>query len=412
MTMRLSKPQARIANDLTRNRVAICGRRFGKTVLAIRELCKASVEPRTLSWYVAPSYKQARQVVFQQLKETLIDLRWLRKTNETNLEFYLKNGSTIALKGADNYDSLRGVGIGGILVMDEFADIKPEAWDVLRPTLSDKGGRALFIGTPKGIGNWSYDMFNMALSDPESWSAYQYTTLQGGRVPEEEIEAARRDLAEKTFNQEYNGTFETYSGVIYYNFSRDRNVQRYEGNTPSVLHIGLDFNIDPMSAVVGAETPEGFHIIDELEIYGSNTKEIIQEVSNRYPGVKVFVYPDASGSQRSTNGGHSNHIILQNAGWVLKAPHRNPPVKDRIASVNGALLSGTGEIKLRIDPKCKTTIKSLERQVYKEGTQIPEKTGYDHMNDALGYVINSKYPIRRDRPVGDPGSWKHRIGAT
>jgi hypothetical protein len=211
MTMRLSKPQARIANDLTRNRVAICGRRFGKTVLAIRELCKASVEPRTLSWYVAPSYKQARQVVFQQLKETLIDLRWLRKTNETNLEFYLKNGSTIALKGADNYDSLRGVGIGGILVMDEFADIKPEAWDVLRPTLSDKGGRALFIGTPKGIGNWSYDMFNMALSDPESWSAYQYTTLQGGRVPEEEIEAARRDLAEKTFNQEYNGTFETYA---------------------------------------------------------------------------------------------------------------------------------------------------------------------------------------------------------
>lgn len=412
--MRLSKPQARIAQDPRRMRVAICGRRFGKTVLAIRELCRASTEPNTLSWYVAPSYKQARQVVFQQLRDTLSDLRWLKKTNETNLEFYLKNGSIIALKGADNYDSLRGVGIGGILVLDEFADIKPEAWyQTLRPVLADKGGRALFIGTPKGIGNWSYDIFNQAIADPDNWSAYQYTTLAGGRVPPEEIEAARRDLDEKSFRQEFEATFETYSGVIYYNFDRKSNVRPWTGTAqPETLHIGLDFNIDPMSAVIGVETAEGFFIIDYLKIFGSNTQEVIDEVKNRYPRSKVFVYPDASGSQRSTNGGYSNHILLQNAGWVLKAPHRNPAVKDRIAAVNSRLRSSTGTVGLYIDPKCKPVIESLERQVYKESTQIPEKDGYDHMNDALGYVIHSRYPIRRDRSEDtNPAVWKHRIGA-
>jgi hypothetical protein len=299
-------------------------------------------------------------------------------------------------------------------VLDEFADIKPEAWyETLRPTLSDKKGRGLFIGTPKGIGNWSYDIFNQHTVDPDNWSSYQFTTLAGGQVSPDEIESAKRDLDLKTFNQEYCATFETYSGVIYYNFDRKTHVEEYRGEIPNTLHIGGDFNIDPMTATIGIQKSDGvFHIIDYLKIYGSNTNELVEEIKTRYPTQKIFFYPDASGKQRrSSAGGMTDHIILQNAGFVVKVHSTNPAVKDRIGAVNSRLRSSTGSVGVKIDPKCKPVIDSLERQTYKEGTQIPDKdSGHDHQNDSTGYVISYLYPIRRDLPNTEPGNWRNRQG--
>ena len=413
--MILSKPQSQIAKDSKRWRVAVCGRRFGKTYLSIRELCYAAKEPNKEVWYVAPSYKQAKNIVFKPLRQRLLELRWVKKINETELTFELKNGSSIKLKGADNYDSLRGVGLD-FLVLDEFADIKPEAWyETLRPTLSDKKGRGLFIGTPKGIGNWSYDIFNQHTVDPDNWSSYQFTTLEGGNVSEDEIESAKRDLDVKTFNQEYCATFETFRGVIYYSFDRKTHVEEYRGEIPNTLHIGGDFNIDPMTATIGIQKSDGvFHIIDYLKIYGSTTNELVEEIKTRYPTQKIFFYPDASGKQRrSSAGGMTDHIILQNAGFVVKVHNTNPAVKDRIGAVNSRLRSSTGVIGIKIDPKCKPVIDSLERQTYKEGTQIPDKdSGHDHQNDSTGYVISYLYPIKRAvTNNSNPGSWSHRIGA-
>ena len=185
--MPLSAAQRSIAQSPTRFRVAICGRRFGKTHLAIRELCKEAAEPRREVWFVAPTYRQAKQIVWRKLKYKLQDLNWCERVNESELSIDLKNGSRISLKGADNADSLRGVGLD-FLVMDEFADIDPEAfYEVLRPTLADKQGRALFIGTPRGMGNWSYDLYQMPQEDPLTWSSFQYTTLDGGNVDAEEV---------------------------------------------------------------------------------------------------------------------------------------------------------------------------------------------------------------------------------
>ena len=124
--MPLSLAQDTVANSPTRFRVVVAGRRFGKTHLSIRELCYHAKEPDKDVWYVAPTYKMARQIVWRKLKNKLQDLNWVAKTNETELTITLVNGSVIALKGADNYDSLRGVGLD-FIVLDEFADIDPEA---------------------------------------------------------------------------------------------------------------------------------------------------------------------------------------------------------------------------------------------------------------------------------------------
>jgi hypothetical protein len=411
--MPLSAAQDTIANDSHRFRVVVAGRRFGKTHLSIRELCFHAREPEQEVWYVAPTYRQAKQIVWRKLKHKLQDLNWAKKINESELTILLKNGSVISLKGADNADSLRGVGLD-FMVMDEFADVDEEAWtEVLRPTLADKQGKALFIGTPKGIGNWAHDLYTMPAEQPSVWASYQYTTLDGGQVKPEEIEAAKRDLDERTFRQEFMATFETYSGRIYYSFDRKENCLAPTSIDLSIIYIGMDFNIDPMSAVIAVRQGDSLYVIDEIRMFSSNTTEIVDEIKTRYGKSKAFIYPDPAARQRKTSAaGATDLTILSNAGFVVKAPNSHTPVRDRINAVNSRLKDASGIRHLFIHPKCKYTIEGLERQTYKEGTTQPDKdSGYDHMMDALGYMVDYIFPVRRDITPQAPQRWGHNIGA-
>jgi phage terminase large subunit len=411
--MPLSLPQQSIVNAPQRFKVVIAGRRFGKTHLAIRELCWHAKEPDKEIWYVAPTYKQAKMITWKKLRKKLVSLKWAQKINETELSILLKNGSTISLKGADNYDSLRGIGLD-FLCLDEFADIDPEAWyETLRPTLADKQGKALFIGTPKGM-NWAKDLYDNALDFPEEWISFQYTTIDGGNVKESEIEAARRDLDERTFRQEFMATFETFSGRVFYAFERKNNLMPYASTMPYEIHVGMDFNVDPMTAVVAVKVGSNIlHVIDELKIYGSNTEEMIDEIRTRYPNNGVVVYPDPAGGQRKTSaGGKTDHTILRNAGFRVLAPHSHNLVRDGINAVNAKLRSSSGITTLYIDPKCKYVIECLEKQTYKEGTSIPDKdSGFDHMNDALRYMVDYLFPIKRPAAEQPNQTWGHKIGS-
>lgn len=412
--MPLSTAQQTIADDNTRFRVVVAGRRFGKTHLSIRELCYHARKPQSEVWYVAPTYRQAKQIVWRKLKHKLQDLRWAQKINEAELTITLKNGSNISLKGADNADSLRGIGLD-MLVLDEFADIDPEAWyEVLRPTLADKQGKALFIGTPKGMGNWAHDLYTMPLENSEQWSSYQYTTVEGGNVKPEEIAAAQRDLDERTFRQEFLATFETYSGRIYYSFDRKLNGTAPTTLDLSIIYIGMDFNIDPMSAVVAVRQGDNLYVIDEIRMFSSNTAEIVDEIKSRYGRSKIFVYPDPAGAARkSSAGGVTDHTILSNSGFVVKSPRAHTPVRDRINAVNSRLKDSTGIRHLFIHPGCKYTVEGLERHTYKEGTSQPDKdSGYDHMMDALGYMVDYMFPIKKDHGhIPQPTRWGHQVGA-
>ena len=410
--MALSWAQKEIADCDKRFRVVVAGRRFGKTHLAIREICKAAREPNREVWYVAPTYRQSKTIVWRKLKDKLSDLRWTKKINESELTITSKNNSIISLKGADNADSLRGVGLD-FVCLDEFADIDSTAfYEVLRPTLADKQGKALFIGTPKGVGNWAHDIYTMPEESPEDWKSFQYTTLDGGNVTSEEVEAAMRDLDERTFRQEFLATFETYQNKIYHSFERKNNVKKYEDETPKIIYIGMDFNIDPMSAVIMHRDKDVLHIFDEIRIFGSNTNEMVDEIKSRYPNSRAWVFPDPAGKQRKTSAGGMTDIrILQNEGFVVKAPNKHTPVRDRINAVNSRLHSALGEVNLYVDPKCKYTIEGLERHTYKAGTNQPDKeSGYDHMMDALGYCVDYLFPIRREYgDIEQPRRWGHNL---
>ena len=404
--MPLTQPQTKVIKDKARFRVLITGRRFGKTYLAINELAKFASKSKQKVWYVAPTYRQAKQIVWNELKQKLIDHKWVKNINHSDLTFTLKNNSTITLRGSDNENALRGVGID-FLVIDEFADVSKEAWyEVLRPTLSDKKGHALFCGSPRGFGNWSYELYKQGETNKD-WKSFQYTTLEGQQVSKEEIEQAKQDLDLRTFQQEYEATFVNYSGMIYYNFNRDKNlVEKYQKNS-GVYHIGLDFNIDPMSAVVCVIENDRIYLIDEIQIYSSNTNEMCDEIRTRYKNKQIVVYPDPSARQRKTSaGGLTDLAILKNFGFDVRCKNTAPLVRDRINAVNSKLKNVNGKNSLFIVKSCKNAIKSIERQIYKEGTHIPDKdSGYDHMNDALGYLVEYNFPLKRNFAPSHPKRW-------
>lgn len=404
--MPLTSPQKKVIKDDSRFRVLITGRRFGKTYLAINELAKFASQPNKKVWYVAPSYRQAKAICWGVLKEKMLQHKWVKSINHSDLTITLKNNSQITLRGSDNENSLRGVGLHG-LVMDEFADISKETWyEVLRPTLSDTKGHALFCGSPRGFGNWSYELFKQGEINKD-WKSFQYTTLEGEQVSQDEIEQAKQDLDLRTFQQEYEATFVNYSGMIYYNFSRDKNiVEKYNKNS-GPLHIGLDFNVDPMSAVVCVIENDRIYMIDEIQIYSSNTNEMCDEIRTRYKSKQIVVYPDPSARQRKTSaGGITDLAILKNFGFDVKCKNTAPLVRDRINAVNSKLKNVNGKNNLFIVKSCKNAIKSIERQIYKEGTHIPDKdSGYDHMNDALGYLVEYNFPLKRNFAPSQPKRW-------
>ena len=410
--MALSKPQKTIVNDTHRFRVVSAGRRFGKTFLSIRELARYARQPQQKVLYVAPTYRMAKSIAWDNLKARLIKLNWVKKINESDLNIILVNGTKISIRGADNFDSLRGLEFN-FIIMDEAAMIDPRAWtEVLRATVSNTQGHCLFISTPTGKSNWFYDLYMRHHEDPNNWASFQYTSIEGGNIPIEEIEQARRDLAEKTFRQEFEASFEQFVGRIAYNFDRDHSVMDIKDPDLSMLHIGMDFNVSPMTAAIHIRKDDTLLQFDEINMHSANTQDMCDEIKNRYPKSKVFCYPDPAGSARKTSaGGQTDHSILANNGFIVKAPRKHNAVRDRINSYNARLCSTDGERHLYIAPGCKHTIESLEKFSYKEGTQVPDKNGYDHMFDAASYCVDYLFPlVKQTTPMPAPQRWGHAIG--
>ena len=399
--MPLSLPQQTIVDHPARFKVVAAGRRFGKSYLSMNMMARTARYPKMNVWYVTTTYGAAKNIMWVPLKDRLRKLNWCKSFHEVAMVANLVNGSQIALKGTNNPDSLRGVGLD-YLVIDESAFIDERTWkEVLRPTLSDKLGGALFISSPTGR-NWFYELYQLGQSneDPD-WASWQFTTLEGGNVPEEEIVTAKRDLDARTFEQEYEAKFVSYTGLVYYGFEYEENVYDLKVNPTKPLLIGMDFNIDPMTATVFQfdEDEETLLLLDEIEIYGSNTDEMAEEILIRYPNFEITVYPDPSCvASRTSAGGRTDLSILQSYGLKCKFRRQHPFIRDRINAVNSRLCNADGFRRLLVDKNCKLAIRALERHSYKEGTNLPEKGGkpdYSHITDSLGYLVEYLFPVNK-----------------
>jgi hypothetical protein len=348
MKVELKPPQWKVFRCGDRFRVLVAGRRFGKTYLALTELVQAAWGRGRLAWYVAPTYKQAKRIAWKPLKE-LTRSYWAGRPNETDLRIELTSGGTICLRGADNYDSLRGDGLD-FLVLDEYASIAREAWtEVLRPALADKEGRALFIGTPRGF-NHFHELVESATSQPD-WKAFQFTTAEGGNVSSQELASAAQELDERTYRQEFEASFENLGvGRAYYAFDGAHNIGKLGFDHRLTLSWAIDFNMNPLCSVL-AQVHEGrVFILEEMILPDSNTLAACEELLSRTQKwntglpLHVYVYGDATAEQRRTSASRTDWQIIKDFFGRytdryhahFRVPSSNPPVKDRINCVNAA----------------------------------------------------------------------------
>lgn len=430
--MRLTVPQGRVFQRHSRFGVLVAGRRFGKTHLAVPELVRWAWGPGKASWYIAPTYKQAKMIAWEKLKA--IAKPWISKQNESDLSVNLVTGGTIRLHGAEKYDNLRGPGLDGV-VFDEYADIDPRAWtEVVRPMLSDRKGGALFIGTPKGHNHFR-EMFSTALIDGVTWGAWQYTTIQGGNVAPEEIEAARQDLDERTFRQEYEASFENmFAGRVYYAFDRGLNMRPLVYNSNDTLCWSLDFNVSPMCSVIaqiedqmGGAGRRGMvlNVLDEIVLNDSNVWDVCEAFVKRTQNwaaragiLNVRVYGDATGNSREHTGPSSYQMVKDffarkpeyRLSYHMKA--KNPSITDRVNASNSLTCNADGGRRLFLDPRCKLLAKDLDQVTWKmdaggnatgqmdqRGPTTDLPAGLTHISDALGYLIETEFGLRQ---VGGP----------
>lgn len=214
LNVKLHPAQLTIFNDPHRFKVVAAGRRFGKSRLAAWILLiKALQSPSKDVFYVAPTFQQAKDIMWGMLKELGNEV--IVAAHENTGVLTLANGRKIALKGSDRPDTLRGVGLAYV-VIDEYASMKSQVWEqIIRPALADVKGGALFIGTPAGR-NHFWDLYKYAddEEDPE-WSAYHFTSYDNPFLDPNEIEAAKKTLSTFAFRQEFMSSFEASGSEIF-----------------------------------------------------------------------------------------------------------------------------------------------------------------------------------------------------
>jgi PBSX family phage terminase large subunit len=295
--LKLTYWQTQVFNDNHRFKVINCGRRAGKSFLVSVEILRfASDNEKSIVWYVSPTYKQSKAIMWSMLKD-LIPPEAIKRTNETELMFELINGSQIMLKGADNPDSLRGVRID-LCIFDEtaFIDKWDEVWKVIRPTLADSKANVWFISTPNGFNHFK-DMSEKTDSD---WSYHHYTTYDNPHIPREEIEQMKSEMDDDSFQQEIMGEFKKMSGLIYKDFNRDIHmVDIPDLNYNYTFTRSLDFGYGHKTALIYfAINSEGTAIYGYDGMYQSGLVESqIADIVKIKDAGKIITNPVADSAQ-------------------------------------------------------------------------------------------------------------------
>lgn len=208
-------------------------------------------------------------------------------------------------------------------------------------------------------------------------------------LPDGYIEHLKSIYDSRLLDQYLNGEFVNLnSGQVYYMFDRNTHICDTLIDN-KLLHIGMDFNVNPMTAVISIIKNNIIYVIDEIVIKNANTEQMVSTIKSKYAGYNYIVYPDASGNQRRTSSGTTDIDILRNNNFQVIVKSTNPSVIDRVNTVNSYLLNSKNESKLVINPKCIKLIADLERVSYKENSREIDKTNPEltHVSDALGYLI-------------------------
>ena len=420
--VKLHPGQLEVAKDDSRYKVICAGRRWGKSVLSRMIVLKWALEKPGVYYIVSPTYKQAKSIHWRDLQKEVPRL-WVVKKNEVEMSLTLANGSIIELKGAENPDTLRGVKLRG-LVIDEIASIRSWDWlwnEVLRPTLTDYKAPAIFISTPKGY-NHFHELFTRGMIDSgnydEDYKSWKFTSYENPFIPSDEVDKARNELPEDTFEQEYMSDFRRHEGLIYKEFDRDiHTIPQFEIPASWRIFRGFDFgsNNPTVCLWVAEDEDNNLYIVDEYyERYQTTDYHAGVVKSNKLNQQVIASYGDPHGTQWlldfQARGVYITAAEKQtgtaNMSWVAFGIEKvqellKPQIGHNIMTPHMQPREG-GLPQLFVTDNCTETLKEFEAYRWKEraskdGTlnplDVPEKAD-DHAMDALRYMVVS-YRRRR-----------------
>lgn len=380
--MKLHKAQKEIIENENRFKVIRAGRRFGKTVLSIEEMVFTAVTTRNARVvYIAPTFQSARDIALEQLRKRISGV--MGKFNEMRLEITLPNQfkgeSNIFLRSWDNVETLRGQ-FFDLIILDEVAQYKnfwTNWYEVLRPTLTDKKGRAIFISTPSGF-NHFYDLCNLELTDND-FKSFHFTSYDNPYLPVEELDKAKETLPHDRFIQEYMADFSKTSGLVYKEFMRNKHIYDVLPDKEFEKLGAVDFGYANPAAVLDIRYRDGSFFIENEWYKKQRTEAQIADYVAKCGFEVVFPDPESPSAIEE---------LLQrgvNAREVIKG---HDSVVSGIQKVRELLLAG----KLKVNRRCVNTISEFEMYTYDDeesdrNTKEKPIKANDHALDALRYCV-------------------------
>lgn len=413
MKKKLNKWQYEVYRDIHRFRIICAGRRSGKSVLSRVIVLDWALKNIGNYWIVSPNYKQSKMIHWKEL-QIEIPFEWIAKKNEVELSIQLKNGSTIELKGAENPDTLRGTKLRG-LIIDEIASIRNWGWiwsEVLRPTLTDYEAPAVFISTPKGY-NHFHELYEQGQKGDSQYKSWRFDSYKNPYIKKEELDNAKKELTEDTFQQEYMADFRKYTGLVYKEFQREVNViNPMDIPEEWSIYRAVDFgSTNPTACLwIAVDRDENWFIISEHYQTGQTIDYHAGIInSSPYNGRIVSTFGDPSGAQwisefaqRGIYITPANKEVGTNFNsWVRFGIEK---VAEKLKTIPGHTISRTmssrdgGLPGLFIFSNCTNLIREFETYRWKEKSvtqaqdlnepDVPEKAN-DHAMDALRYFAVS-----------------------
>jgi len=298
----------------------------------------------------------------------------------------------ILCRSFENWSRIIGLNLAWVLA-DEIDTVAPSIANRAFPKILGRlraGNVRQFAAasTPEGF-RWMWNTFGSdeAKARPDR-HLIKMRTIDNPHLPPDFIKRLEANYDPSLLRAYLDGEFVNLTtGQVYDRFNREKHViTELPDFSEEALRIGVDFNVGNMSAIIAVRLNNKLLVVDEVS-GAHDTDALAQEIVRRYPGRRMYAYPDASGGNRSTNATQTDIQILESYGMGNQSPRANPPVRDRVASVQALLENGKGQVRLQVAASCKRTIECLELQSYTEKGEPDKDAGFDHMNDALGYLV-------------------------
>jgi len=387
--------QQKFCEDTSHRKLAlVCGFGAGKTyALVSKSIILASMNVGCISAIFEPTAPMLRDILMRTMNE-LLEL-WeipftFRASPLPEYQLQFKEGvHTILLRTILTYQRLRGQNLCAVGFDEADTVNKRDAEQAMNMALARlrSGDVQQFYATTTPEGHsWAFDTFEK--NAKEDTRLIKAKTSDNPYLPEGFIDSLLENYPPQLIQAYLNGNFcNLTTGQVYDKFDRNIHVLETDPviNEHEPIRVGIDFNIGNMNAVIGIAAANKFIVIDEIA-KSHDTDSLAKEIKARYPFNKIYVYPDASGGNRSTNASRTDIQILESYGFLNQSALSNPAIRDRVNSVQGMFLNGKGESKMMISKKAIRLIECLELQSYNEKGEPDKDAGYDHMNDALGYI--------------------------